>query len=125
MNNNTFLSVPKDTDTDDFNDVASFIHLKNNYGGPTYSLLGNEEEGQQGKGAGRGREQRCVCDVPNTPGLARLDPGRVGSGAGQQGVCKQWAEMGVGHESMEGAEKESRFLIYYLWALRCMTTRQK
>lgn len=87
--------------------------------------MATRKEDGRGRARGRGREQRCVCDVPNTPGLARLDPGRVESGAGQKGVCKQWAEMGVGHESMEGAEKESRFLIYYLWALRCMTTRQK
>lgn len=92
----------------------------------------NQEGGWQGKGPRQrsGDRDVCACDMPETPWTCwvgpRVDmPGWVGSQSGERGVYEPWAEVEVVHESTEGAEKESRFLIYYLWALKCMTTRQK
>lgn len=47
------------------------------------------------------------------------------TGLVRRGVHKQWAEMGEEQESRKGAEKAFGFLSYYLWALKCVTTRQK
>lgn len=92
-------------------------------------MLGNEKEGWQGKGTPRAWEAETCVWCPRDPGFERLEPEYISLGGwvavlGTDGVYKQWAEMGVGQDYMERAE-ESRFLIYYLWALKCKTTRQK
>lgn len=48
----------------------------------------------------------------------------VTSSTRDRGVYKQWVGMGAGQGcTREG--KESRLLIYYLWALKCVTTKHR
>lgn len=82
MYTNIFLFVPKDTDTDDLNDAASFIHkiiIER-------VLSGNEEKGRQGKGTKcRGWEAgTCVRCAQETLDLAGKIPSSLAWVGGEQ-----------------------------------------